>query len=108
MATFTRRRKTFDETTGLSTDTVTSISGSAIITTSGKSEGYVRLGLSPSAAPLILFTPDNYDLKAYTDEFVLPGDEIEILDLTWKARDVLPVSIDGFVILGKIIVERGG
>jgi hypothetical protein len=106
MSTFTRRSQSFD-TDGNSTESVTTIEGEAI-QISGKPATYARLGLSASQAPTLLFTPENYELRAWSNEFVLPGDEIEWAGSTFIARDVETLAPDGYVVLGWIVVERGG
>jgi len=105
MVTFTRKTITVDESTGQTTENVSTITGSAI-QVRGKADTYARLGLAQSAAPTLLFTPTDYDLHAHSDEFVMPGDTVEWAGSTYTAKDVDPVAIDGFVIIARIAVVK--
>lgn len=107
MTTFLRRSQLFDESTGLSTETITTCDGSAV-RVRGTPATYAALGLSERQAPTLLFTPDAYPLRADSDEFVRPGDEVEWVGATYVVRDVDPVAPDGFVIVARIVVQRGG
>ena len=50
---------------------------------SGNPEEYAAPGLILEKTPLIGFTPDDYPLKAFTPEFVMPGDTTIINGVTF-------------------------
>lgn len=87
--------------------TPTTIEGSAIQKRPNL-QRYQALGLALSTSLTLLFTPDDYELKAFTTDFVQPGDTVEWNDATYVIRDVLPVAPDGFVICADLIVSAGG
>ena len=83
----------------------TTITGDGILV-QGDPQQYARLGLTQETAPCVLFVPDTYPLQAFTTEFVLPGDTVEINSETYTVRALLKVvAPDGYVILGKIAVS---
>lgn len=104
--TVTRSRPgTFDATTRTWTSpTSTTITGSAFQKRSNP-QRYAALGLNLSTMPTLFFTPDDYELMAYTTEFVLPGDSVDWNDLTFKVEAVDPIAPDGFVIAANLIVS---
>lgn len=105
MLTFTRATQGHDPETGQVTPTTSTITGEGIVVR-GDAQRYKALGLVESVAPCILFTPSSYPLKAFTDEFVQPGDTVDLLGTTYTVRDVQPTALDGYVIVARIIVSR--
>jgi hypothetical protein len=105
MITFTRTTlgtEAADGTFGV--DTVTTITGDAIVVR-GTPQEYETAGLVLKSAPTLLFTPSEYPLRAFTPEFVLPGDTTVINDVTFTVKAVLSVvAPDGYVIVSRIAV----
>ena len=95
----------FDPATGnFSSPVVTTIAGEGILMT-GDPEQYAALGLVLETTPVVGFTPSVYPLRAYTPEFVLPGDTAPINGVTFTAKKILKVvAPDGFVIYSRIAV----
>lgn len=102
MITVTRRTETHDEATGRTSETVTTLTGSAFAKSSGEADAYAALSLVRSKAPLLLFTPTTY------------GDRAEVGDtLQWpedgphytvrSARDLNPDGLG--VILQYLVVS---
>jgi len=83
----------------------TTITGSAI-QVKADPQRYQAQGLSVSTMPTLLFTPTSYNLKAYTDEFVAPGDTVPWNSETYTVRDVEPVAPDGVVIVARIVIGK--
>lgn len=82
------------------------IPGAGIVTT-GDPEEYAANNLIVSTTPLVGFTPTAYPLKAFTDEFVLPGDTIQLNGEGFTVVKILKVvAPDGGVIYSKIAVTR--
>jgi hypothetical protein len=106
MITFTRRSQAFADETGLSTETVTTITGHAV-QVRGAAATYARLGLSETQAPTLLITPTTYGLRAWSDEFVRPGDEVEWAGGSFVVQDVAPIAPDGVVIAARVVIARG-
>ena len=104
--TFTRTTPGTEAADGTFTGAATTtIVGDGILV-QGDPQAYARLGLTQAAAPCILFAPSGYPLKAYTDEFVLPGDTTVINSTTYVVREVIKtVAPDGYVVLAKIAVS---
>lgn len=103
MITFTRLTLTIDPATELATPTTTTITGSAI-QVKGDPRRYEADGLTLSTMPTLFFTPTSYALRAFTDEFVKPGDTVVWQTTTYVVRAVDPLAPDGFVIAARIIV----
>lgn len=103
MLTFTRTIQDIDPLTGAPAPIVTTISGEAIVVR-GNPQRYRELGLLLSTMPTLLFTPNGYPLKAFTPEFVLPGDVTTLNGVVMTVKDVDPVAPDGFVIIARIVV----
>jgi hypothetical protein len=105
MTTFTRTDPgTYDPETGLHTSPTTStITGSAIMVR-GKPQRYEALGLNLTTMPTLLFTPDDYQLSAFSTDFVRPGDTVSWRSVTYTVKDVEPIAPDGVVIMARIIV----
>jgi len=101
--TFTRVTQTEDASTGLITTASTTIGGNAVIVR-GRPDRYQALGLAIDRMPTLLFTPTSYNLLAYTDDFVQPGDTVSFNGQTMTVKDVDPVAPDGVVIIARIIV----
>lgn len=106
--TVTRSRPgTFDPTTRTwSSPTTTTIVGSAF-QMRGSPQRYAALGLNLTTMPTLFFTPNDYELRAYSDDFVLPGDSLEWNDVTYTVRDVAPIAPDGVVIAAYLVVSAG-
>ena len=104
MTTFSRVSPgTYDAATGTYTSPVTTtITGSAI-EVKGNPQQYAALGLTQSGAPTLLFTPTDYELQSYTDEFVLPGDQVEWNGQPFTVKAVFPIAPDGIVIMARVI-----
>lgn len=108
MIVFTRSRPgTYDEATDTwSAPTSTAIAGEGILM-SGDPEEFAAQELILSTTPVIGFTPDDYPLKAFTEEFVLPSDTTVINGETFTVAKILKVvAPDGFVIYSRIAVTR--
>src|SRR5665811_154029 len=96
---FTRSRPgIFDPATGnFGSPVVTTIPGEGILMT-GDPEQYAALGLVLETTPVVGFTPAVYPLRAYTPEFVLPGDTTPINGVPFTVVKLLKVvAPDGFV-----------
>jgi hypothetical protein len=99
--TVTRRTQMHDEATGLTSEVVTTITGSAIEKSSGEADVYAALSLMRAEAPLLLFTPTTY------------GDEVQIGDTlqwpesgtTYTVRSARHLRPDGVVILSYLVVS---
>jgi len=84
----------------------TTIPGGGIVT-SGDPEEYAAASLIVSTTPCVNFTPTAYPLKAYTTEFVMPGDTIPFNGETFTVVKLLKiVAPDGGVIYSKIAVTK--
>lgn len=71
----------------------------------GDPQQYAAEGLVLSTMPCVLFTPTDYLLKAYTPEFVLPGDRVTINGVVFTVKKLLRVTApDGYVIVSRIAV----
>lgn len=83
---------------------ITTISGGGIVMT-GDPEEYAANNLIVSTTPLVGFTPSVYPLRAFTTEFVMPGDTTPINGVTFTVVKILKVvAPDGGVIYSKIAV----
>lgn len=105
MITFTRTALGVEAADGtFSDDTVTTITGDGILV-KGTPQEYEAAGLVLKSAPTVLFTPSQYPLRAFTPEFVLPGDTTVINDVTFTVKAILSVvAPDGYVIVSRIAV----
>lgn len=105
MTTFTRTSPgTFDATTntfsgGSSTSTLT---GNAI-QVKGNPQRYKALGLSLETNVTLFFSELDYNLRAFTTDFVQPGDTLSWNDQTYSVIAVDPIAIDGIVIAARVI-----
>jgi len=104
MIAFTRRTSTSDASSGAVTLVTSTVTGSAM-QVRGNPQRYRDLGLTLSTMPTLLFTPTSYNLRAFTDEFVMPGDTVDWCGVTYTVKDVDPVAPDGVVILARIVVS---
>lgn len=106
MLTFTRTTQGAEAADGtFGAPTISTIMGEGIVVR-GKSQEYEAAGLTRIAGPTILFTPSAYPLRAYTEEFVLPGDTTAINSVTFTVTKVLSVvAPDGFVVVARIAIE---
>lgn len=106
---------TFTRTTPGTTDPLTETTTGAAVTTitgegivvRGDPQRYRALELSLSTAPTILFAPTVYALRAYTTDFVQPGDTTVLNGVAMTVRDVSPIAPDGMVIAARIILVVG-
>lgn len=106
MIVFTRTAQgTFDPLTGnFGPPVVTAITGEGFVM-SGDPEQYAALGLVLDTTPVVGFTPDDYPLRAYTPEFVLPGDSTVLNGVPFTVVKLLKVvAPDGFVVYSRIAV----
>ena len=71
--TFTRRTQAIDEATGLSSETVTTITGAVFEKSSGEGDLLEAAKLTRVDGRVLGVTPDEYDI----DAVILPGDEVE-------------------------------
>lgn len=90
-----------DSWVGASTSSIT---GNAI-QVKGDPQRYEALGLTLSTMPTLLFAPTGYPLRAFTPEFVMPGDYVEWNGILATVKDVSTVSPDGTVVIARIIVS---
>ena len=71
--TFTRTVQSTEAADGtFGAPTVTTIVGDGMLVT-GEPQEYEAAGLTLKRGPPVLFTPNDYPLRAFTSEFVLPG-----------------------------------
>ena len=106
MTTFSRIRQTNDPATDTWSSKVETTIAGAAIQVRGDPQRYKALELIESAAPTLFFTPTDYELQAFTDEFVKPGDTCTWNGLTFTARDVTTIAPDGIVIAARIVVSQ--
>lgn len=84
----------------------TTITGGGIVT-SGDPEEYAANSLIVSTTPCVNFTPTAFPLKAFTTEFVMPGDVIVLNGEPFTVVKLLKiVAPDGAVVYSKIAVTR--
>lgn len=106
MVIFTRRTMQYDAASDSMVETVTEITGSAI-QVAGDPLVYEKLGLELSAAPTLLFTDSTYPLRAFTPEFVLPGDTVVWNGITYTVRAIPRITApDGTVVVARIVVAK--
>lgn len=67
-------------------------------------ERYAALGLSLETMPTLFVIPDVYPLKAFTAEFILPGDRTTWNGVSMIVKSVDPVAPDGGVVSARIVV----
>lgn len=96
----------YDPPTGAWSDpTTTTITGEGIVKKDGDPARYLALNLILAQAPTIFFTPHT-NLRAWTPEFVMPGDTTVLNGITFTVRDVAPFAPDGkYVVTSNIIVS---
>lgn len=82
----------------------TAIAGEGILM-SGDPEEFAAQELILDTTPVVGFTPATYPLRAYTPEFVMPGDQTVINNVLFTVAKILKVvAPDGFVIYSRIAV----
>jgi hypothetical protein len=87
-----------------SAPTVTTITGEGIVM-SGDPVQFKALELVFGVDFVIGFTPTTYALRAYTSDFVLPGDTTVINGATVVVKKLLKVvAPDGYVVYARIAV----
>lgn len=87
------------------TPATTTIVGDGMLV-AGDPQEYAAVGLAIISGPTVLFTPTTYPLKAFTSEFVLPGDKTTINDIEFTVSKILKVvAPDGYVIMARIALE---
>jgi len=85
--------------------TATTITGAGI-QKKGDPQRYLALGLVRASAVTLFAAPTDYGLRAYTSDFVVPGDTIEHNGVTLTVRDVDPnPAPDGIVIAATIVAS---
>jgi hypothetical protein len=89
-----------------SAPTETTITAEGIILPRGDPQRYAALGLVASASPTLFLAPTDYERRAFTPEFILPGDSVVINDLTFVVKDVEVLAPDGVVITARVIVSK--
>ena len=104
--TFTRSTSgTFDDATNAWIDAASSTIAGAAMQVRGDPERYAAKGLVLSTMPTFFFVPTLYGLRAYTPDFVMPGDTVVWNGVTLTVRDVDPnPAPDGIVIASRIVV----
>ena len=105
MITFHRITQNVVPTTGYVTPILRTFQGNGIFKRRDP-QVYKDLGLVAEASATILFECETYGYRAYSEDFVQPGDTTEILGIKWTAKSVNPVAIDGLVILAYIVVGK--
>lgn len=102
MITFTRTTMTVDETTGIPTPTVSTITGSAIEKSTGEDDAYQLIGLTRGEAPLLFFTPSTYGAQ------VAAGDVVQWPENgdTFVTRKVRHLRPDGVIIASYVVISR--
>ena len=84
--------------------TVTTITGEGIVM-SGDPVQFRAEGLVLGVDFVIGFTPTTYALRAYTADFVLPGDTVLLNGTTFVVKKLVKiVAPDGYVIYARIAV----
>lgn len=103
---FTRTTQSVESDDGtFGAPSVVTISGEGMLVT-GNPQEYAAMELSMTSGPTVLFTPDAYPLRAYTPEFVLPGDVTAINGINFVVNKVLKVvAPDGFVVVSRIALK---
>lgn len=87
-----------------SSPSTTVITGEGIVM-SGNPEEFAAQELILETTPVIGFTPDVYPLRAYTPEFVMPGDVTQLNGVAFTVAKILKVvAPDGYVIYSRIAV----
>lgn len=106
--TWTRRIPgTLTESTGvLGAATETTVSGVGMLV-QGRAQEYAAANLEMVNQPTMLFRSDDYPLRAFTTEFVRPGDTCSLNGLTFTARAIFPIAPDARVIMARIICSAG-
>lgn len=103
---FTHTKPNLDEVTGQITPTTSQISGQAFLISRGDPLEYEALKLLPSMAPTLFFVPEGYPLKAYTPEFLLPGDTCVFNGVPMTVRAVYGITApDGYVVCCYVIIS---
>jgi hypothetical protein len=106
MLTFTRRTQSeYDAGSDTATLVETTITGEGT-QMPGDPQRYAALGLDLQNMPTLLVSPTTYPLRAFTDEFVKPGDTVPWNGFTWTVKDVNPIAPDGFVVLAYVVIAR--
>lgn len=107
MIAFTRSRPgVYDEAHDSWSAPVNSVITGEGILMSGDPEEFAAQELNIVTTPVIGFTPHDYPLKAFTPEFVLPGDTTVLNDVTFTVAKLLKVvAPDGYVIYSRIAVN---
>lgn len=101
--TFTRRAQAYNEDTGRTTVTETTIAGTGV-EVPGLPERYAALGLILSTMPTLLFRPTATGLRANTADFVQPGDGVTWAGKAYTVKDVDATAPDGFVLEARIVI----
>lgn len=103
--TFTRTLQSAEAADGtFGAPVVTTITGDGILV-AGTPQEYKDAGLVQTSGPTVLFTPTSYPLRAFTPEFVLPGDTTVVNGVTFTVKAILKVvAPDGYVIVSRIAV----
>lgn len=70
----------------------------------GNPDQYVPLSLNLSTMPTLLFTPQQYPLRAHTPEFVMPGDIAPWNGVDFVVKAVYPIAPDGNVIMARVVI----
>jgi hypothetical protein len=96
--TFTKTVRTPDPTTGVASETTSTVSGHAL-RVRGKPETYEALSLIESAAPTLLFAPTTYG------DLPLRGSTCSWGGKHRTVKDVDPLEPDGTAILARVVVE---
>jgi hypothetical protein len=108
MITFTRTDPgTYDPETGLHTGESTSTITGTAIQVRGDPQRYEVQSLNLATMPTLLFSPTSYNLSAFSDDFVRPGDTVVWRTVTYTVKDVEPIAPDGVVIMARIVVGVG-
>ncbi len=103
VVTFTRRSQAYNEDTGRTTVTETTIVGTGV-EVPGSPERYAALGLILSTMPTLLFRPTATGLRANTADFVQPGDGLTWAGKAYTVKDVDATAPDGFVLEARIVI----
>lgn len=65
---------------------------------------YGALGLDLVTMPTLFVVPSVFPLRAYSPEFVLPGDVVVWNGVSYTVKDCDPLALDGGVISARIVV----
>lgn len=106
--TFTRQTMSHVPSTGLVTPTESTVVTNAI-QVRGEPQRYAALGLSLQTMPTLLIAPDDYELEAWSPDFIMPGDTVRWPGSDspqYTVKDVNVTAPDGIVVCARVVIAR--